>query len=71
MRYHMYMIVSSLPFKARTDMFWNMVGALGGAGISPDSLYLGEGLAHLKLGTTVLEQKQNVINEKAGCFSLT
>lgn len=39
--YHMFLIISCLPFSVRTRMFWNMVGQSNGAGLSCDILCAG------------------------------
>jgi hypothetical protein len=62
--YNMYMIVSSLPFKARACMFWNMTGVSDGLGISSAVLYHGRSLENLKRGVSVSVQGQNMISEK-------
>lgn len=39
--YQLFLIVSSIPFKTRVTMFWNMVGHAGGAGVPCEIIYSG------------------------------
>ena len=39
--YHMYFIVSCLPFAVKARMFWNMIGKSDASGIASDTIYSG------------------------------
>jgi hypothetical protein len=62
--YNMFMIVSSLPFKARACMFWNMTGVSDGLGINSTALFSGNGLENFKAAASVTVQAQGMVSEK-------
>jgi hypothetical protein len=39
--YHMYFIISCLPFAVKARMFWNMIGKSDGTGVACDTIYSG------------------------------
>lgn len=69
MHYHMYMIVSSLPFKTRTSMFWNLLGSLRRSPTA--SSYHGKDLEQIDSGVAVSVREQSAISKRVGSLSPT